>query len=154
MTARNVKVTGLVSEDDMEGDSPEDSQLLRGMLAEARSFLSTRTWCLRIVKGYFGLGVGGVLAVFLFEIEPDQDADRFIWVVVGDVPTAYLAADAGGTPCEALESYVHEMERWIEAVRTGRSVNTLIPVGVEATLQNAEELESRLEFIKGHFLGP
>jgi hypothetical protein len=63
------------------------------MYGEARRYVSAFHWCKGIRDAWFGLGVGGVVAVFLFEIEAlGELADDTLWVVVGDLPSAHLGA--------------------------------------------------------------
>jgi hypothetical protein len=132
----------------MRGDDLHDTHLLHGMLAEATRFLSGFKWCQSIERRFFGFGVGGVVAVFLFEIKPNNpDVDNTLWVIVGDVPPAYLVTDDRRTPQDALAGYVSEMSSWVTAVREGRSIEEMIPVNVEPTKENAERLAKRLEFI-------
>jgi hypothetical protein len=57
------------------------------MAEEARQYLLSFAWCKIIKAGWFGWGVGGVCALFLFEILPSKvNVDRWIWIVVGDLP--------------------------------------------------------------------
>ena len=84
---------------DLRGDSDEDTQLLRSMLEEAQTFLTSFDWCKRVEASYFGLGVGGVVAVFLFHILPAHSGvDDSLWVVAGDLPAAYLVVDESPDP--------------------------------------------------------
>ena len=75
-----------------------------------------------------------------------------LWVIVGDVPSAYLVCDSAPTWREALESYIFEMEKWVAAVRGGDSLGNVIPVGAEPTLEHAEMLATRLQFIRDEIL--
>jgi hypothetical protein len=119
------------------------------MADEARPFLDQFAWCKEIREFYFGLGIGGVLAVFLARILPlHKSVDEWLWVVVGDLPPAYLVTDAASTPVAALRGYIEEMRKWVAAVRAGESVDTVIPVNAPATLQNADALYSRLNHIE------
>jgi hypothetical protein len=145
----------VVPAEDMRGDDLQDTHLLNQSLEEATLFLGKFKWCTKVVRRFFGLGVGGVVAVFLFEIVPSSpDVDRLLWVVAGDIPPAYLMTDDAPTPQQALGAYVEEMSTWVAAVREGRSVEDLIPVNVEPTKKNAERLAKRLEFISEQFLTP
>jgi hypothetical protein len=45
-------------------DSHDDSAKLLAMAAEARHFLESFDWCNTVAEQYFGIGVGGVVAVF------------------------------------------------------------------------------------------
>jgi hypothetical protein len=104
--------------------------------------------------------VGGVVVVLLFRIVPArEDVDEWLWVVVGDVPPAYLVTDDAPNPASALDGYIGEMERWVAAVRAGQPVDDLIPVGtvdgaaqLEPTVERADEIESRLRFLTEEIL--
>lgn len=139
--------------DEMKGDDEEDTKLLRKMFYEACEYLQSFSWCKDISESYFGLGVGNVVAVFLFRIIPAvKKADEWLWVVIGDVPPAYLVTDDAPNPACALDAYIGEMEKWIKAVNTGRPVDKLIPVNVSATPTNAQLLQKRLDFIEHEIL--
>ena len=115
------------------------------MASEARNFLASFSWCNSIRDGYFGDGVGGVVAIFLFHIEPSsEDADEWLWVVVGDIPPAYLIVDDSPLPSLALEVYIEEMSKWVKLAKRGKSSSRVIPVDVPATPENAQLLEGRL----------
>jgi hypothetical protein len=92
-------------------------------------------------------------AVFLFEIAPGRkNVDNWLWVVVGDLPSAYLVLDGSPTPIKALNSYVELMQEWVDAVSQGRSTNNLIAVDAPETAENANLLKRRLKFLKQQFL--
>jgi hypothetical protein len=85
------------------GEDEEETQLLRSMAAQAETYLSGFAWCQSIKAKYFGAGVGQVLAVFLFSIVPSRaNVDEWVWVVVGDIPPAYLVIDECKSPSSAL----------------------------------------------------
>jgi len=120
MASTSPNLSELAPIDDLHGDSIEDTEFLRKMAEQARQFLCTQRWCGEILQGWFGFGVGALLGVFLFRIRPTEPGvDDLLWVVVGDVPPAYLVTDDAGTPREALRAYVDEMSRWVDAVRSG-----------------------------------
>ena|ERR1700732_1542230 len=84
------------------------------------------------------LGIGGVVAVFLFRIVPKKkDIDEWLRVVVGDLPPACLAANGNPAPVSALEAYVEEMSAWVDAGRNGRPVAELIPKTTKPLLPGA-----------------
>jgi hypothetical protein len=85
-------------------------------------------------------------------VPAEESVDEWIWVVVGDVPSAYIATQAADTPGAALDAYIGAMEEWVEAARSGSSVADLIPVGVPPTEQYAELLARRLEFLDREIL--
>ena len=89
------------------------------------------------------------MAVFLFHIEPNRPGiDEWLWVVVGDLPSAYLVLDNANCPSEALEGYLEEMFRWVELAKQGRSSKKVIPVNAPANPEFAQMLESRLEVLR------
>ena len=138
----------LVAVTRIRGDSEQDTALLKGMHKEAERYLRSFPWVSQITESYFGLGVGAVVAVFLFRIIPTQKGiDELLWVVVGDLPPAHLVTDGNPTPRSALEAYVIEMTAWVEAATSGQSVDELIPVNVAPTKNNAQRLRKRLTFL-------
>lgn len=143
----------LTTIDKISGDSEKDTRLLRGMAQEAREYLLSFHWCKAIQKEWFGWGVGGVAAVFLFEIDAaNADVDKLLWVIVGDLPSAYLVVDESPTPLDALRTYLELMQEWITAVREGKLTEECIPVNSAETRENADALENRLNFLKQEFL--
>lgn len=117
-------------------------------LKNAVEFIKFYNWCEEIESSYFGYGADGIIYLFLFKIKSIRvDVDPWIWVIVGDVPPAYLTCDSASNPYEALDSYLGAMEEWVEAAMSGCSVANLIPVNVPATRENAEMLKKRLVFL-------
>jgi hypothetical protein len=139
--------------DSIEGDSVVDTNLLREMAKKAHEFRREQEWCERIDHEYLAYGVGGVVAVFLFQITPSsEDVDSCLWVVVGDLPPAFLVVDDNSTVADALDGYCSEMEAWVEAAETGESVDDLIPVNAPPTPANVEQLKGRLRFLRTEIL--
>lgn len=121
---------------------------LVGYLREAREYLLYYEWCKDILDEYVGLFVDGIVGVFLFRIIPARpDVDEWLWVIVGDLPPAYLTCDGCPNPATALDGYIGAMSEWVEAASKGTSVAELIPVDVPATPDNAELLRKRLDFL-------
>lgn len=121
---------------------------------QARQFLNGFRWCRRIVQGHLAYGVEGVIGVFLFRIEPAKaEVDETLWVIVGDLPSAYLVCDDAPGWRDALEGCVKEMRRWVEAVRSGASLDDIIPVNAEPTAQYADMLAGRLDFFERYVIG-
>jgi hypothetical protein len=149
----SIDFTRVVPVDQMRGDDDEDTALLKGMATVARDYLSSFAWCSRIIRQWFGTGVGGVVAVFLFEMaSSNDDVPPFLWVVVGDVPPAYLVTDDNETPTDALGAYLEEMRVWVERVREGGSLEDVIPVNAPPSRENADALEVRLNMIETEIL--
>jgi hypothetical protein len=136
------------------GDSKKDMLLLKEMAGEAREFLMSFKWCKNICRSWFGWGVGGICAVFFFEIEPSsRKIDKWLWVIIGDLPPAYLVIDESPTPLAALANYVDLMQEWIYSVKHKLPVDDCIPVNAPATREYADLLQRRLDFIRKEFLG-
>jgi hypothetical protein len=135
---------------DIRGDDDEDTALLREMGEEAREFITAHEWCPPIRSFYLAYGVGGVVALFLVDFsEAIADSpDDSLWVVVGDLPSAYFVSESADTPRAALECYCYIMDDWIAAVMNDTDLDEVYPLEVEPNEQNVRELQSRLEFLR------
>ena len=134
-------LTRLRTDASMSGDQ-------RALLFKAREFLNAFPWCNAIQTIYVGCIVEGVVGVFLFEIIPSApEIDKQLWVVVGDLPPAYLVTDQAQDPASALKLYIKEMKAWVIAVKSGSAIDHIIPVNAKASMENAAALDSRLNFL-------
>jgi len=149
----NIDFSKVVPLNEMAGENNEEIASLHEFLEEAVEYLNAFDWHTGIKDAYFGLGMDGILAVFLFEIEPaDKDADDYVWVVVGDIPPAYITCENAPNPATALDGYIAAMSQWVEAALAGKSVDELIPVNIPATAEAGADLQSRLEFLAQNVL--
>lgn len=138
----------VASFDEYEWDDADERNRVWRMLEFARAYLVDFEWCSRTIREYVGLAVGDVIAIFLFEIEPArEDVDDWVWVIVGDLPPAYITTDDAPNPAAALDAYIGAMEEWVAAVEDGRPVEGLIPVNAPPTMESAQMLKSRLRFL-------
>jgi len=127
---------------------------LHGLEAEAANFIRSFAWSGQLLEMYEGFQEPDILGVFLVKLKPARPhVDEWLWVVVGDLPAAYLVTDNAITVDEVIEGYVEEMQRWVDAVRAGESVDELIPVNTPPTTEYADMLESRLRVLKNNFTG-
>ena len=125
------------------------SCLLQEMASKAHRYISNFVWCRSVREAYFGDGYGGIVAVFFFQIEPSRpEVDEWLWVVVGDLPSAYLVTDNCKTPSQTLERYIDVMSEWVELAKEGRSSEDVIPVNAPATPESAKMLEGRLTVLR------
>jgi hypothetical protein len=93
------------------------------------------------------------LGIFLVELDlRGRDIDQYIWVVVGDLPPAYLSSVYAKSPWDALDGYLGEMKAWADAVENGESTDDLIPVNAAPTPENVQSLRNRLEFLAREIL--
>lgn len=131
---------------DITGDDNTDTASLQQMAKSARDYIASFTWCPPIKATYLASGVGAVVAIFLFKFSKKiQQADDQLWVVVGDLPSAYLVVEEDDSP--ALERYCGLMEDWVAAVRDSGALSEVFPVSTEPTVENAESLERRIAFL-------
>src|SRR5215207_1799919 len=137
----------------MRGEDAEETAGLKELLEEATAYLNRFNWHRGLGEAYLGIGVPKILGVFLFEIVPaSEDVDDKVWVIVGDLPPAYITTEDAPNPATALDAYIGAMEEWVEAAREGRSGEGLIPVNDTATTENADGLDSRLRFLDKEIL--
>lgn len=133
----------------MVGEDDGETVRLQAMLHEAKDYLSSFEWCTSIVEEYLGFGVGGIIALFLFRLAPPIAADdEWLWVVVGDVPSAYFVVDRAPNPAAALGVYCDLMESWANTVLDPGRGNETYPVHAAANAENARRLLGRTRFIR------
>ena len=145
----DLPVSDVISTSEMEGEDDDETRQLRKMEQTARQFIGDFDWCSEVRAFYYGAGIGDVVAVFLAHIRPAQDSvDEYLWIVVGDLPSAYLVTDDCSNPKEALEGYIWEMRKWVTLAAQGQSSDEVIPVNVPATPGWAEALGPRLDFLE------
>ena len=126
---------------------------VRELAEEAKTFAESHDWCQKVTAVRLAWAVAGVLGVFQVDLKPAQpDIDSSLWIVVGDIPPAYLVLDDAPTWRDALRGYVAEMSRWVHAVKGGQPLDDVIPVAVEPSLEHAEMLAGRLAFIQTEFI--
>ena len=103
---------------EMQGDDQEDTKLLLEMSQKADDYITSFRWCPTIKEKYFGFGVGGIVAVFLYHFDSMiNQSDDWLWIVTGDLPSAYFVVDAASSPMEALERYCELMEDWAKSIK-------------------------------------
>ena len=138
----------------------EDCNSIEEMAQEALDFLQWHSWCKIVKQGYFDIGWPGILAVFYFEIEPtSKSADDTLWIIVGDIPPAYIDTISCPNAALALNDYLNAMQEWIDHIRAQEPVDDLIPVyrrhsflRMQPTMESAKLLETRLDFIRTQLL--
>ena len=135
---------------DITGDDADDTRLLREMAEEARRYITSHSWCPPQKDLFLACGVGGVIALFLvdFTEKIGGSPDDSLWLVVGDLPSAYFVTENATHPRAALETYCNLMDDWITAVLDDGDLDEVYPVEADPSEQNARELESRLKFLR------
>lgn len=131
----------------------KDRPSVEAQISSAVGFLEAFKWCRRVAELRLGCVIPGVMALLLARIVSNRsEVPPWLWVVVGDLPPAYLVPDEARSPQAALEAYVEEMQLWVEAVRRGTPLDEVIPVNAEPTPENATQLASRLRFLREQVL--
>lgn len=148
-----VDMTKLEPIEELRGEDVEETEELRALARNAKQFITGFPWCAAIERGFSGVVIPSVIGTFLFVIRPTKpDIDTTLWVIVGDVPPAYLVVDEATSPALALKKYVELMSAWVNAVEQGDSVEDLIPVNVPPMKEYAAKLRTRLIFIQERIL--
>lgn len=133
----------------MRGEDEAETRLLHEMLQEAISYVEDQSWARSVHEVYYGGGVGGVIGTFLFHFEsPIHETDEWLWVICGDLPTAYLVCDAARTGADAVELYCHLMQEWVNAVETESGFGDVFPVNTDPTRENASQLQTRIDSLR------
>lgn len=146
-------VPGVVPLSEMTGGDEQDITLLRAMAEDAKRYLASFKWCESIREVFFADGVGGIFAVFLARIKASRpDVDEWLWIIVGDIPPAYLVTDWCRNAQQAVQAYLAEMRKWVAEARLGRRSRDVIPVDLPATPEYAEILSRRLDVLEHQIL--
>jgi len=150
----DIDTSDFQEESRITGDDPDDTALLREMATEARAYIEDYEWSPPIESIHLAMGVGGVVAAFLVQFEEAIDGtdDDALWVIVGDLPSAYVIVEPGDDGASALSRYCEVMEDWAVNVLEGDSLEESFPVAAEATHENAELLSQRIAFIRTEIL--
>lgn len=127
-----------------EIENPEVQEFAQRAIAFVRGF----RWCREVTACTLGFAVAGVVGIFRVDLVPDESADPRVWVIVGDLPPAYIAFEPHDSWQDALRGYVMEMRLWTEAAATGGDVSELIPVNAPPTAEYAAMLSGRLDFLE------
>ena len=148
-----VDLSKLTPVDELEGDDWEETEGLKELVDRAEQFVSAFSWAGNVLQVFAGPVVPPIVGTFLFRLDPVKtDVDEWLWVVVGDIPPAYLVTDEARDGIAALELYVSLMNEWVDAVIEGKQVDDFIPVDVPPTKPNAEMLRSRLTFLSDRLI--
>jgi hypothetical protein len=147
-------VTNASDKRTMKSTAEIETPEVRLLAERAEAFVADFAWCERVKRCSLAFAVAGVVGVFRIDLVPaaGRGADSAVWAIVGDIPSAYIVLEDGDTWQDALRGYVEEMERWVDAVRLGASIETLIPVTASPTREHADILAGRLAFLREHLI--
>lgn len=143
----------LVPEQMIAGEDQDETVRLQRMLADAKAFIASHPWCPPRYSFFLAFGIGDVIAIF--QVRFSQKAggtDDRLWVVVGDLPSAYLVVEANDNARKVLSRYCDMMEGWVRAVETSSGLDTVFPVPVDPTQEHADMLSSRIRFLRSRVM--
>jgi hypothetical protein len=143
----------VISQEQVQGGDEEDTALLLGMAEKAEQYIESFSWCTALKEGLYVDGFGGIIALFLFRADIKKlGDDQWVWIFVGDIPSAYLEFEDYKSPYDALERYLDGLEEWIAAARSGLPLHNLIPIKVPNDPTLIESLALRTATIREHIL--
>jgi hypothetical protein len=146
-----LRLENLSGEIPNEPDRAWVCELANAGIAHLRSAL----WCPEVGQVLYGGGIPEIVAVFYVVLAngvgPDKSDDA-LWIILGDVPFAYVVTD-NTSPSQAFDAYATLMLDWAAAVRLGEGLGAVFPVDVSPTSENAAALESRIEFLRRELPG-
>jgi hypothetical protein len=124
-----------------------DRTLLSDLRSKLDRYLLEFRWVDEVQAVWWGTGVPPLVGVCLVRIVTASDVDDFLWVIVGDLPSAYLVLDDLPTPQDAALCYLDHMKHWVDGVRNGADLGECMPVDVDATTANALLLQKRIDLL-------
>jgi hypothetical protein len=141
---------------DVVGDDDAETDAIHDLVDQAVAYLGLQSWCRSVDAVHIGLVVGGIVLVAYVAITAavdDPEIPPAVWVVVGDLPPAYIHPDYAADAREVLRAYRAEMGEWVRRVRDDESIDdSVIPVDVDPTSEAADALAARLDLIKRDIL--
>lgn len=135
-------------------DDAEESRMINEMAKEASTYVRSHKWAPEIATMYLAWAIGNVIALFLvrFANNVKNYPDNELWVVVGDLPSAYFVTEDATSAHDAIDVYCNLMKDWVDAVKGGKPLNEVFPVRAIATIDHADALADRLQFIRRELL--
>lgn len=141
-----------ISINELRNSNHEFKHEINELYSNAFQYLNDFSWCSQVLEGWYDRGIADILAVFYFKILPSKNADEFVWVVVGDLPPAYIDIESAPNGACAIKAYIEIMEDWVLAVKTKKNLDDVFPINVPANDKYANMLASRINFIRENFL--
>jgi hypothetical protein len=128
-------------------------EMIYKMYSDVKSYIGGFNWCKGIINCWYDRGLPDKFGVFFvqMDVSDPSNIDEYVWVIVGDIPPAYIDVSAKNGAV-ALLYYVNLMEEWATNVLEGRSVETCIPVNAPSDSKFANMLMKRLTIIAEEFL--
>lgn len=119
---------------------------------QGRNYIKRHIWCERVNNAWLAYHLEGIFAINIFEVSSSNpNVDKYIWVLTGDLPPAYIDIESASYPLEVLSAYTEIMQDWVDTVRNNGNVEECYPIEVEANLKHADMLEYRLNFLREYY---
>lgn len=145
-----ILIQDVKSEKSFSNSDIKDIEKLAEMATE---YLKAQTWCEQILKQFYCATWNDLFGIFYFEIAPSTiNVDKNVWIVVGDVPPAYIDIESAQNECEVIESYIYIMRNWVDAVENNGNIANCFPINVPPTREFSEMLKIRLTLIEDEIL--
>lgn len=97
--------------------------------------------------------IQGVFAINIFEVRSSNpNVDKYIWVLTGDLPPAYIDIESASYPLEVLSAYIEIMQDWVDTIKEEGNVEECYPVEVEVNLNHADMLDYRLKLLREYLV--
>ncbi len=135
-------------------DRPSYAEVDDRLVERAIFYIETRKWCKKLLRVWLNTNWDDYFAVFYMNIIPDKPTTpEYIWIVIGDLPSAYIYSGYCKDAYEVMKGYVFEMQKWVDRVMNDIPLDeTIIPVNVPPEKYWAQKLHNRLEIIREDIL--
>lgn len=138
-------VDSLVDAGELQGISSYETSGLQRYRQRARLFLEGFAWCSDVRAERFAAGAAGIAALFAMEVLVKGTTREWLWVIAGELPSAYVPVVSAPGAHQAMHHYCGLIERWIADREHG-------PAGLEPTAASANHLESQLRVLRGYVI--
>ena len=116
---------------------------------QGKNYIERYTWCEGVNNAWLAYYLEGIFAINIFEVSSSNpNVDKYIWILTGDLPPAYIDIESASFPLEVLSAYIEIMQDWVDTVKADGNVEECYPVEVEANLDHAEMLDYRLKLLR------
>lgn len=147
-----INTNTMVLIEDLKRTQSDDGELFK-LAEEAKLFLESHKWCKKVEKQWLASGWENLLLVFYFKITPNsKNADDYVWVVVGDLPPAYIDIESADNISDVIETYTDLMDDWVQCVKNGQPVEDCYPIDVPPENEYAEMLAIRIKLVREYIL--
>lgn len=143
-----VDTASLIPDSSLRGQTERETQQLQEYARRARALLESFAWCTGVRQLLYGLGAGGVIAVFFADVLVKGKSREWLWVVTGDLPSAYLPEAAAHSPCAALAAYCEGAAAWADAVQRHALGPQHLALSVEASPAVAREVAAKVATVQ------